>query len=102
MAASPHVNDIGTVITITIKDQDETVIDISTSSSKVLEVRAPDGTIDEWSIAYATDGTDGTVVHVSQSGELHTAGTYTGQITVTIGTATWKTDLFYFDVEPNL
>lgn len=102
MASSPHVSDVGTVFTITVKDQDGVAVDLSTSSSKTLTIRSPKGTTTTWTLSYVTNGSDGKVTYTTVSGDLHTAGTWAGQLAFVFASASWKTDLFYFEVEDNL
>jgi len=100
---SPRIGNIGVKFLVTIKDQDCSVIDISTASLKRLYFKAPDNTISYFSATFQTDGTDGEIYYItSNSSDLNIAGVWQIQAYVEIGTAKLFSNIGKFNVEENL
>ena len=99
-----HVGDIGTIFRITIRDEDETVIDVSTASSLQLKFRKPEtGDIITKTASFYTDGTDGIVQWATTSADdLDESGIWSIQGKVTVGSLTHHSDIAYFQVYDNL
>lgn len=101
MASEIHVGDIGTIFRVTIKD-DGVVVNVSSVDSKVIYLQKPDGTTLTKTASYYTDGTDGIIQYVTESGDLDQAGTWQIQAKIDFGTDVFSTDIQKFKVIRNL
>ncbi len=103
-----HLNDIGTVFELTVNECNNTtgineVVDISSASSIVLYFLKPDkSTTLTKTATFSTDGTDGKIRYLSETGDLDATGTWKIQGQVQLPTGTWSTDIHSFKVWPNL
>lgn len=97
-----RVGDIGTVFILTVKDQDDAVVDISGASTKQIIFREPDDTAVVKTAAFTTDGTDGKMQYTTVADDLDQVGEWQHQGKVVIGSGTWKTDIEKFKVYSNL
>ena len=71
-----RLNDIGTVITVIIKDSSGTIVDVSSATvTKNIVLKKPDGTIETKGASFTTNGTDGSIYYTTISGDLNTLGT---------------------------
>ena len=103
MAANEiRVGDIGTVFYGTILDQDSTVLDISTATTKQLIMLLPDGTKLEKTATFYTDGSDGKLQYTIASGDLSIPGVYRLQWYIVMPSGSWKTDIKTMKVYSNL
>ncbi len=59
--------DEGTVIRVTLVDG-STIVDASSATEKVIRFKQPDGTIVEKTASFSTDGADGKIQYVAESG----------------------------------
>lgn len=77
-----HVGDWGTVFRLTIRDQDDAIVDISAATAKSIIFRRPDGTAFSKAAAFVTDGTDGLLSYTVADGDLNQAGdwSYKGEV----------------------
>jgi len=96
-----HVDDIGTVFTITIKDGADAV-DISTATTKNIVFKQPDKTLVTQSGSFVTDGTDGKIQYTTVSGDLADAGNWSLQAEIVITSGEWSSDIYGFEVHKNL
>ena len=96
-----HVGDIGTVLTVTVKD-DTAVVDISSATTKQIILRKPSGTNLEKTGVFVTDGSDGQMKYTTVSGDLSEAGDWSVQAKVVLTSGTWFSDVSTFTVHPNL
>jgi hypothetical protein len=102
MAANEiHVGDIGTVITVTLKD-DTTAVDISGATTKTIYLSKPDGTVLAKGATFTSDGTNGKMYYATLAGDLDQPGHWQIQAKVVLATGTWYSDVSTFDVEDNL
>jgi hypothetical protein len=51
-------------------------LDISSATTLEFWTRKPDATVATWTASFVTDGTDGRIEYITQSGDLDTAGTW--------------------------
>lgn len=100
--AEIHVGDIGTAIIITIKDEDGSIVDVSTATEKLIYFKKPDTSLLTKNAALTSGGTDGRIHYTFASGELDQAGTWRSQARVTVGSGTWYSSGFSFEVVQNL
>lgn len=97
-----RLNDIGTVIELTIKDENDSAVDISGASTKQYIFRKPGGSALVKTADFVTDGTDGKLKYTTASGDLNTAGDWQVQAFVDFGATEWRSDIKNFMVHPNL
>lgn len=96
-----HLNDIGTVFEVTIKDCD-TPVDISTATAKQIIFMKPDGTTTAKTADFTTDGTDGKIRYIATTGDLNLSGGWKIQAKVTLPAGTWYSNIEKFKVWTNL
>lgn len=103
MADEVHVGDRGTVFRVTVLEQGQT-LDVSTSTNRTLYFRKPvSDTVLSVPAVFTTDGTDGNIEYVIQSGDLDEAGCWRVQAVLTFpGDALWSGEVGDFMVYPNL
>jgi hypothetical protein len=102
MAANEiHYNDIGTVLTITLKDG-TSVVDISAATTYNIIFGKPDGTSVEQSGTFTTDGTDGKMYYTTVDGDLDQVGWWDIQAKIVDSSGTWRSDIGNFEVHANI
>lgn len=101
MLSEIHVGDVGTIFRVTIKDGDS-VVDVSNVDSKTIYLQKPDGSNLTKVASYYTNGTDGIIQYVSQTGDLDQAGTWQIQAKIDFGTDIFNTNIEKFKVLRNL
>lgn len=104
MGCDAHIGDIGTVITLTIVDQDGTAVDVSTATTKEIHLQPPSGDAVQKTASFTTDGSDGKIYYTTASAsDLNVAGTWEAQAYVVLsGGNTWKSTIKEFKVRANL
>ena len=69
-----HVDDVGTIFRVTVYDTTSSggtsVADISGATTKQFTFKRPDGTTFTKTAVFTTDGTDGNIQYVTESGVL--------------------------------
>ncbi len=100
--AQVHVGDIGTLFTVTLKDHEDLVVDISSATTKLLVFEKPNGDNLEKTALFTTDGTDGKLKYTTVSGDIDTAGSWRIQAKVVIPSGTFFSSVSTFEVRPNL
>lgn len=95
-------NDVGLAIRVTIKDQDDIVVDVSGATTKELIFKKPDDSIVTKTASFYTDGTDGVIQYVTESNFLDTAGIWSVQGHIVLAGGEWKTTIDEFSVNKNL
>ena len=93
---------VGTSFELTVHDQDGTVVDLSSATTKSIVFAKPDGTTVTQTATLVNTGTDGKMQYTSIAGDIDQGGVWNVQGLVTIGTATWRTAVHVFDVLENL
>lgn len=101
MPAELHYGDIGTVIRITV-NEDNVAKDVSGATAKAFKFRKPSGATVNKNASFETDGTDGVLRYVTADGDLDEAGLWRVQVLLEIGTGSWSSDIAEFRVDPNL
>lgn len=97
-----RVGDIGTQFLITVNDQDNVAVDISSATTIQIILKKPGGTVLTKTALLNSDGTDGKMYYNSVSGDLDECGRWKLQGRVVIGSNDWKTDIETFKVYRNL
>ncbi len=96
-----HVNDIGTVFEITLKDCD-VVVNISSATTKQIIFQKPDQSVIIKTAQFTTDGTDGKIRYTTVDGDLDLQGPWKIQAKVVLPTGTWSSNVDKFKVWSNL
>lgn len=102
MSCGIHLNDIGTVIQITITNCAGTAIDISNATDIDFIFKKPSGTSITRTGAFSTDGTDGVVEYTLIAGDMDEVGTWKIQVNITAPNGTWSSCFESFKVHRNL
>lgn len=100
-----HVNDIGTVFLVTVKDcvsGTETTLNISTATTLQFIFSTPSGTTKTRTAVFDTDGLDGKIKYTTINGDLDEPGTWKLQARIVMGGGDWKSDITSFRVYENL
>lgn len=94
------LNDFGTEIALTVVDLDCVAVDISAATLTEFELIKPDGTIVTKTASFVTDGSDGRLKYVIESGVVDVVGTWAVRVKVTEGaTKVYRTERVDFDVK---
>lgn len=75
---TPHcqVGDTGIVLIVVIVDHYDEPINISTATSMKIKLQLPDGTTVDKTATFVTNGSDGQIQYVTQTGDLAEQGLY--------------------------
>jgi len=101
MSNEIHINDIGSKLLITVLDDDQ-IVDLSSAILLNIYIRKPDGTLLERIATLETDGKDGKMYYLTQSGDLSESGNYKIQGRVIVSGGTYYTSTGSFKVHCNL
>lgn len=96
-----HVEDIGTILKMTIKNG-ASVVDLSTTTTKNIHFEKPSGATTQRNASFVTDGTDGIIKYTSVSGDFDESGVWQMQVYIINLLGQWKTNIVEFSVFPNL
>jgi len=97
-----HLNDIGTVIRVTLYDG-SSVVDVSNASTLQLLFKKPDNTLLTKTAVLTGDGTDGQVQYITVAGDLNVMGKWAVQARIVdISSNEWKSSVSTFRVHDNL
>lgn len=102
MSALIHVDDIGTIIEVTVKDEDDTVINLATATVKQFIFRKPDHVEVVKAAALVTDGTDGKLQYTTIADDVDLAGDWQIQVYIENPSGKWHSDAQVFSVRENL
>lgn len=103
--AKIHVGDIGTIILVTITDQDGAVLDISTASTKEIKIQKVDnsGLTKTKTADFVSDGTNGQIKFVTEETDFSSSGEWVVQGRIVLpGEGTWNTSKESFYVASNI
>lgn len=101
MCDNIHIGDIGTIFRLTVKDQDEDIVNVA-SGTYSIDFKKPAGTIVTKNAYLYTDGSDGIIQYSAESGLLDTKGQWQLQGFVELPAGQWHTEIFDFTVKQNL
>ena len=96
-----HVEDIGTVFEVEVKDGDA-VVDISSATTKELVFSKPDGSVLTKPAVFVTDGTDGKLKYTTIADDLSDPGNWKLQVYIVMSGGAWRTDIGDFIVFDNI
>ncbi len=97
-----RVGDIGTIVERTIKDETAVVVNISTATTLEFHFQKPDGTDSTVTAVLSGSGADGKMRYVSIASTWDQTGRWQAQARLVIGSLTLKSDIWEFNVHPNL
>ena len=98
-----HENDIGTKFDLTIKDENDDVVDVSEATTKQIIFQKPDEATNLAKPAtFITNGIDGGIRYVSVALDLTPNGKWTCQAYVVTPGGTWCSNIKTFIVYKNL
>lgn len=101
-----HVGDVGTIFRVTVYDTtssgETSIADISGATTKQFTFKRPDGSTFTKTAVFTTDGTDGNIQYITESGVLDGPGRWCLQAYVKTSTGTWNTSVGNFKVFENL
>lgn len=98
-----HVGDVGTLLVVTVQDENGAVVDISTASTKQILLKKPDKTtLLTKAASFATDGKDGVLNYTTIAGDVDQAGDWQIQAKVILPTGTWFSTVSTFQVDADL
>lgn len=106
--ADIHVNDIGTMFKLTVKDQNSNIVTLDGSYMLAVNFLLPDGSTLSRTASLYSDGSDGIIQYITTSGDLTQPGSWKQQAVVTKtgggGTITqqWHSNSVKFKVVANL
>lgn len=97
-----HVDDYGDPIVVTVKDENDAIVDISTAVLKYLYFLDPDGVSRKKTPIFVTDGSDGKLLYITEVDFINIAGTWLVQAQVVLPSKGKKTSKYSFEVFPNI
>lgn len=101
-----RLNDIGTILTVTITDEDGAVVDISGAEAGDISMifLKPDATNLTKTATFTTDGTDGKIKYTTVDGDLDVAGLWhiQGFVNISDGDVVFHSAVGAFEVATNL
>lgn len=102
MACEIHLNDIGTIFKLSIKDCQNGIVDISSATNVMITFKKPSGSSMVKLGTLFTDGTDGIVQYVTIANDLDEIGSWKIQAKVNLPTGSWNSNIESFKVYDNL
>lgn len=96
-----RVGDVGIAFKVTISDC-ETIVDISSASTKQILLYKPDGTVLTKTASFFTDGTDGILTYSTISGDIDLAGFWRIEAYVVLGASQYYSEIARFRVYNHL
>ena len=100
--AALQVGNIGSSIRVTVRDQDNTVVDLSTTSTRTIFLRDPTGKVLSKSGTLVSGGTTGIMEYVTISGDLAIPGEWAIQARFVNSGGTFYTNVDTLPVMQNL
>lgn len=101
MSSEVHIDDVGTLFILTVKD-DGVAVDISGASSLVILIQKPDSVSHTKTGSFYTDGTDGKMKYTSISGDFNQVGLHKIQAVVSMGSGVYHSSVSDFRVHRNI
>lgn len=99
-----HMNDIGTVFQVLLKD-DNDAVDVSSATgenSKQFIFEKPSGATLTKTAVFVTDGTNGLLKYTTIENDLNEEGVWKLQVKVVLTEGTWRSNVESFTVYVNL
>lgn len=102
MTCEIHTNDIGTAIRLNIVDCNDSALDVSDATAKYIKFKKPSGSVVTKAATFYTDGSDGIIQYVVESGVIDENGSWKVQGLVTVNDYEWHTSMKTFKVSRNI
>ncbi len=96
-----HMLDIGTVLTVTVKDG-TSIVDISAATTHDIILGRPDCTSVTKTGTFTTDGSNGKIYYTTIANDLNQIGWWKIQAYIIGSSGTWKSDVGNFEVHKNI
>lgn len=101
--AVPQVGAVGLLISVTLKDQDQAPLDVTTTTARTIYLRRPNGRVTACPATVIGPGTDGRIGYVTLAGDLDVPGDWRIQARVITGTSSdYFSDIQPFRVAENI
>lgn len=97
-----RLNDVGVRIKATIYDLDGNVVDLSSYTTLTFNFEKPDGSIIPKTASLSTDGMDGQVEYITESGVIDQIGIWNFQVYVVLGVNSYSSTETRFRVTRKL
>lgn len=94
--------DTGVLIDILVTDYDEEIIDVSSATAKVVLFKKPSGRVASRTLDFLTDGIDGRLKYTTVANDLDECGVWMIQVSITMPSSSWRTEVGSFRVNPNI
>ena len=101
MSAEVHINDIGTIFKLTIKDG-TLIVDVSSQTTMNIVFTKPDGQKVVKAASFLTNGVDGIIKYTTLANDIDQVGKWKIQAHIVIDDGTFFSDITEFRVDPNL
>ena len=100
MANVIYVGDVGTIVELTIKDENQSVVNVSGATLKQVKFKKPNSTsVITQTAAFSTDGVDGKIRYVTLTGDIDTVGDWLVKAYIELGAnVKFYTDYIAFQV----
>ena len=104
MGVAVVTTDVGTKFQAVIKDQNGTIVDVSSATTKELIFKAPSGEVKTFEAENVDDGTDGEIEYTTEAGDIDEPGDWMWQARIVIGGddgddgGDWKSAIRRFNV----
>ncbi len=102
MAAEVFAGDVGTIFRVTITDENNAVVDCSTTTTKQIWFKKPTGEVVKKTATFTTSGTDGQIEYAAIAGDLVPAGVWELEGYVVFTTGSWHSTRVQFPVRETL
>ena len=96
-----HLDDVGTVFRITLKE-DGAIVPVNGATVQKIRFYRPEAGVIEKTSVFTTDGTNGQIQYVAEAGFLNEVGTWKLQGYVELPEGKWSSEIGVFTVSKNL
>lgn len=87
-----RVNDVGTRFTVTVKDGDGNIIDLSNYSTTIINFIKPDKSVFTRNMNFDSNGVDGKLFYASVSGDLNQQGYWEFYLSLASASGSWSSN----------
>ena len=77
-------------------------MDVSGAITKKIYFQKPDGTKINHNLSFLSDGKDGKMLYITQSGDIDQAGKWQMQANIVTSSSNWWTSIEIFNVQSNI
>lgn len=97
-----HTGDEGTQFIVTIYDQDENPVNVSSATNLVIRFDSPSHVVTDKTALPYMGGTNGKIIYTVESGLFNESGEWNYQAILTFSSGTWYTNIRPFTVYANI